>query len=280
MPFNASVAEEEEEAEYTGPLDLVPGAAWLPSFSSTRALAASMLGEDGYTLRATDDTELAFAYNASTGLIDASAIATWAAGHGGDAFLKIWNDHTVNAKSLTQATEATQPQWTPNSIAALPSMFGISSTVETSTGIEFTEADPLTVFIVVKFTDFPAQSMTADFRDGVTNSAGIFLFDSFGEMIIDAGPSNDWYVEQPTATGSYIFEWVVAADGSMTLLINGTEPTMNTDTLIPIPTMTAMLTLQPRAPTFEYIAAKQTFSAPQKTAIRQNLATYYGITLP
>ena len=99
---------------YEGPLDLVPGAVVA---YSVRALSASLLGQNIFRLRRTsDDAEMDFAADATTGEAPVASITTFLGGNEGR--IVTWYDQSGNNSHLTQSTKSVQPVYNssgPNS---------------------------------------------------------------------------------------------------------------------------------------------------------------------
>lgn len=90
---------------FTGPLDKVPGADWVGAWSTARAMAASMLGQPGGTIRKLDgvtNPEQSFSYGAVDGAMPAASITTFIDGNPGAQ--TVLNDNSGSGVNLTASS--------------------------------------------------------------------------------------------------------------------------------------------------------------------------------
>lgn len=284
---------------YTGPLDLVPGADWM-AYSEARALASSMLGENGYTLRATDDAELAYAYDAVTGEIDGAAITAWKNFHGNRAYHKELYDHGGSV-TLSQATKAKQPEWLASQINSKPSIsFNASAThnlfsagdVTWSTGAAY-------VLAVINLTDDGVSSNNMfGVVEGDYDKWLLFFLSSLGS---NAGQFYDELNDGTNAAGGTV-DSVASSVGTLVLIeagwqfgewfltINGVNITQGASLDVGgvVGVIVGKLCFGCAVPDEggglnglcpELLLKKSIPTAPQRSTLRTDIATYYGITL-
>jgi hypothetical protein len=92
---------------YTGPLDIVAGA--VVAYGQ-RALSAAKRGSALYTIRrSSDNTTQSFSSDATTGAAPTASITSFIGA--GNGYVTTWNDQSGNGKDTTQSTTAQQPRW-------------------------------------------------------------------------------------------------------------------------------------------------------------------------
>lgn len=160
-----------EGGGYEGPLDLVPGAGWMSASSTIRALSASMLGLNGYTLRRSSDNAIAsYTYDGITGEIDQSEISAWKGA--GQAFFSAVYDHSGNGIDIVQETAVSQPEWLETGLGNKP-VIGSAGLATLQSVVEGNFPDgAVTVFFISKG--------PAEFSFGFNN----------GEISVTATPEN------------------------------------------------------------------------------------------
>ena len=266
---------------YTGPLDIYStGVA--AAYSSARALSSAMLGQNGYTLTATDATDLAFAYNASTGEIDSAAITTWKNAHGGDAYGKVINDHSGNTVNLAPSSDLQRGKWIANgqgSKAAFTDQGGGGIISYLSALDAVINGGQATLFMVAK----------SPVSCGLTGEDDYLFLKGGSEAYIDflAGANNAGG-DYPglISDASYKLIDVTVEFGNNSYIVDGTELTENNDydsgtTLGNISEPASLDGASDETGAIqEVIIYAGILSAPNRLAIRQNISTYYGITLP
>lgn len=288
---------------YTAPLDLVPGAT--VGYSTARALSAAMLGQDAYTLRRdSDDAELAFAFDATTGEIDAAAVTTWKGG--GDAFFKQFNDHSGNNKNFVQATNMEQPPWAASTINSKPGIDASGNGVCMETSATINYGGEWTIFIVAKYSSVEFNQFGVIL--GINGGSGVDWFSAdnqqsggggmgsegkFGALVY---PSGGAYAEcytqnsvQSTLEDAFLGEIVFSASEDGQVLLNGVSQTVTNDRDGVFAAFDANLGLLSNSPDggggfwglfCELLIYPSLLSSGDRTTIRQNIATYYNITLP
>lgn len=281
-----------EEPSYTGPLDLVPGAsfAW-----SQQALAAAFtdpavrlilddVGESEQDFAPTDNHSVSI-----------SAVNTF---KGADnAFVKGCYDQTGNGydvENFFATVETNPPGWAVIGASPHPAMgprasagiivypLGRDSAPNLSGGatiflVMYKSAD------VLDNTLHPIQAydsgFSANWQIGVGNEY----------LQLQVSEAVDWRATAD-ATGLHILEWVVDAAGEVTILMDGVDMSATPDGVVtPLPaTATGILEQEILANTalgpvttaiYAAICWPGALSAPNRLAVRQNIAAYYGITL-
>lgn len=267
---------------YTGPLDLVPGA--VVAYSSARALSAAMCGQNGYTLYAVDTTELAFAYNASTGEIDSAAISTWIAAHGAAASVKRLEDHSGNGLDLTSGGVVAYPQWYANVQNSKP---GLGDGDENagqivSDGIaEVALANgAYTVFMVFKGnTSFQITDPDTSSYAGVSPTHNGAAGSLFAEVPTNYAGGTD---DSTLANAVHVLDgaWQF---GSRSMRINGAARTLISDdsggALGSFTGYADFYIASADDRLIEVIMYPMLLSDGNRTTIRQNIATFFNITL-
>lgn len=129
--------------EYEGPLDIVSNA--VVAFGQ-RAMSAADRGQAVYTIREDDgDTTQAFNSDATTGEVDTAAITTFL--DGADGFITSWVNKGSSATNAVQATTSLQPQWVVVGDNPAISFDGVDDYLLTAGDVSVT--DEWTVFAVV-----------------------------------------------------------------------------------------------------------------------------------
>lgn len=268
---------------YTGPLDLVPGAY---CYSAKRALGSSMLGENGYTVQKLDgagEPTQTFAYNAVTGEIDSAAITSFLDGEDGgitEAF-----DHGDSVDVL-EVTQARNPKWTiSSSIPRFTFTFADANILISANPAAFT--GEFTFFAVLTTTEAEVENLQLF---DVGNAINITVRGSLGGIVFGQieGASffagGDW--EPTTWTGLRLIEMVVAFE-NLSLKNNGADVTLTGDDSDGDPGNVSGVfefgggdgASSWSGDIVEMLVYPSLLTAPQRTAIRENIATYYGITL-
>lgn len=302
----------EEDGEYVGPLDLVPGA--VVAYGQ-RALSAAKRGTALYTIREDDgDTTQSFSSDATTGDTPVSAITAFLDGATG--FVSIWNDQSGNNSHVVQpfplGEYMGQPSWIADATNSKPGIAFDHASYQflaTETDVSLPNGT-YTVFAVIKLVDplqLGAAALTIvgiNFNNSVEN-VGDFVF----MLEQDAPPStnarytiraysND-YEHGMGYNSSYIsipFEAYLLLDSAVgpfsnSMIKNGTVITPLTDVSFDtgvVDTLVSKLAIGADDASYSNIFSGQIMevllyssilSAANRLAIRQNMATYYGITL-
>lgn len=262
-----------EGSEYTGPLDLVPGA--IVALGS-RALTSAWLGQNIFRLRRdSDDAEQNFAADATTGEAPAAAIAAFIGA--GDGFLVTMYDQSGNGYDFSEATAAAQPLYTANLSGGKPGFTTHGgSLVEGPTTIPFPNG--ACSFIALTNTD------NTQFQ-GNTNDGGycnVNIIDGGDRLfqLSDADGSNYAQgVYTPSATGLKVVDCGFQI-GTRSYYINGVAQTVadgdsGTLTGITLDSDTSVRTSGGFAEMLLYNTLK---SPADRQPGRENMMTFYGIS--
>lgn len=270
--------------DYVGPLDLVPGA--LVAYSTARALSATKRGSALFTLREDGgDTTQAFSTNATTGLLDASAITTFLDGEAGS--YAALNDQSSNGLHLAQTDASKQPVFEAAANGGFAGMDFPSGEVVynmESTATVDSPSPGMTVFMVVR------GSMLMLLQDDPGHDYGYFVAGGLANFNIY---DND---NENTAGGDYAGEvsdaaWhvieITCAFGDNVFMVDGVASDENNDMdsggapgsrLALLALIEGSITRPSKFQ--EGLIYDGIVSVPNRLAIRQNIATFYGITLP
>lgn len=308
--LEVAVSEEEIEAEagYTGPLDLVSGA--IVAYGQ-RALSSAKRGSALYTIRrSSDDTTQSFSSDGTTGDAPIALISAFIGG--GDGFVSTWVDQSGNSNNVVQATAARQPEWVSSTLNSKPGLeftAGSHHWLGTSGNVA-TVAGATTVFCVVKATvngdtNLSIAGINGDEFVGTDGPSWGFFLSPDGEEVHTAfrvnfyGDELDYesFMQYETNFATdfdqyYLIEHKLSADG-VTVMHNGTAYTVSTPTFsdigniefqFGIGTLDVAESADHSAPNFngqiiEYIHYPSVLSNEDCTLIRQNIASYYGITI-
>ncbi len=262
---------------YTGPLDIVPGA--VVAYGQ-RALSAAKLGTALYTIRRdSDDTTQSFNSDAVTGDAPVASIQSFIGG--GSGFASVWNDQSGNTNNVTQATSANQPIWEANEINSKPALSFDSNVGEltlATTGDLVFPNGAMTIFMVI--------AGDAQFHARTDSGPNIDFESSVAANNDMADGVNEAYNEYNNALDDTLYAlWETAWDmDSSKMLVNGTELSRTSEFHdgTAVGSITAQLTLKGfNGYTYhvELIAYTSILSDANRLAIRQNIASYYGITL-
>lgn len=292
-PWPVVVIGGEEEPEYEGPLDIVPGA--VVAYGQ-RALSSALRGQPLYTIREdAADAEQIFNSDAVTGAAPVAAITTFLDGASG--FVATWNDQSGNDYDASKIA-ADQPAW---AIVGANSKPGAGGSSGSGLGGALLRADPVS---------FPGGALTAfgciylaAADDTHLGYPWIFSKDddwvgpavSSASTDIEIGDDPDftqWDQDTPAnMVGLHVVEWIVDAGGDASLYIDGVlqDLTLSDGSALAAPAMVGgVFEVQwPRDGSNvghsyyqEIIVHAAELSAPNRLAIRQNIAAYYGISLP
>lgn len=276
-------------ASYEGPLDLVPGA--VVAYSAARALSAAWIGQELFTLRrASDNATLAFAAEAN-GSLDIAAVIAWAAG---DAFGEEWNDQSGGGFDVYQTDDpGLQPQWIANAGNSLPAF----SFVRASSQYMYTEP-PCPVFangavsfiaVIGNVTQGSTQGIFGTNGDaGDYNTVGFLNTNKPVLDMLDGANEAGGRFAVTALSGIQILDGVWEF-GSRSLRLNGTALTL--DVSFDAGGAVASIPSLPNDSNFSvgssdnignwdgYIIELICYGTVLPDAVRQNIATYYGITL-
>lgn len=290
LNMDGTLAEDEGGGEeYEGPLDLVPGA--FAAYAAPFALRAAMLGQDYLSVTkdptGTPSTEV-FALDAVTGLAPTAAIDAFL-GEDGSACGGVY-DHGTNGLNLTAAGIA-PPVWSSDGVESKPAFAArgvVQGRVENIGNYDWSEGDPVHIFIVATMQDGASGSHGIRFRDSNNQDTG-FVFDLTGGVPTISVFNPALFVSGvfPGVFGTHIYECAIDAAGVMTGRVDGVSQviTQEGDPEMPIPafvdgeialtfTTTGSQSLTSAAIVYKGI------SAGDATLVREWLATAFGITLP
>jgi hypothetical protein len=280
---------EAEESDYTGPLDLVPGA--VVAYSS-RAMAAAWVG-NAIAVRKDGGSTVNFT-TATNNRVDVAAVVAHLDGSSG--FLPTWFDQSGNGKNGTQVTEANQLAWNttgPNSSPSFVSS-GIVGQYLTTAAINLA-AGAYTFFWVGKRSGANGPIF---FNFGDDYSAYVQATYSGGEpggnIVLDAESDNGNDVagcstDPITGADSYHLIDCAWESGSQNVRKNGQTVAIfsDNDSGGAVAAMNESLIIGSdqgfsAAPGefVELIIYNSLLSDADRLLVRQNIATYYGITLP
>jgi hypothetical protein len=275
---------------YTGPLDLVPGAVVAYSM---RAMTAGSTANAIRVRRSSDDAEQSFAL--VNNAVDTASVATFLGGS--DPFVRTWFDLSGNSKDAGQATAANQPSWVssgPNSKPSIswPAGPAVEKWLTTATDVTLPDG-AYTVFVVMKGPDDGGHIFSVATDDDSSyvelsaNNSGVFTYEAN-----DAANTGNVAkgVTDAVAFQTYGLADVAWQFGSRNFRWNGaTVSSTNNDSGGAIPEIAYLLTIggirQPVSGDFdgeivELLIYNGIMSDGNRLLLRQNIATYYGITLP
>jgi len=275
-------------SSYTGPLDIVPGA--VVAYGQ-RALSAAKRGTALYTLREdAGDTTQSFNSDAVTG--DAPVAAITAFLNGANGFVTMWNDQSENGTDASQATAVNQPGWIaagPNAHPAIEGAAGAFSLLETSLGTG--EINQWTSFHVIRYNGSDARRVLN--ASSLTTSAYIAAY-IYADLSIDFDASDDsgthemYDITAAAAVSENVYHIIeyTAETGSLAIYIDGELQTLIgpfgdmvfgplSNLILGIDVLASNVSLT----RVEDIGYPLILSGPDRLAIRQNIASCYGITL-
>jgi hypothetical protein len=268
-----------------GPLDIVAGAVFA---YGQRALAIAKLGSAVYTIeRDSDSTTQSFNSDLVTGAAPVAAISSFIGA--GNGFLAEWNDQGPNGYNALQTDPTQQSQWIASLANGFPGFTGVvatgagssvpSQTISLANGAAtvFLVSGPDTeVFLTAGGSGYidlymgrsVSHGPYIDLFDG-TNEAGGMYSPFSGVHVIDAAwqfGSADFRVDGVSQTQQSSFDSGGAlsnpvVNGTLTLFIDYNAAASINDVCL------------------EILVYNSILSGANRTAIRQNIAAYYGITL-
>lgn len=261
-------------SDYEGPLDLVGSAVVAYGM---RAISSAWLGENIFRVRrSSDDAELDFPADASTGEAPVAAITAWLDGANGAVI--VLYDQSGNGRDLNVESSVGYAL-SLSSQGSRPSVVGGSSVGLWSTQTVDFAALAFTEFWLVK------GDPSNDFYDGAGGIIGLSAGSAaYTDIEVDGSNYvfNDYSGQIDDA---YHLIDAVFDDSDSSLAADGVElaPTPDTSGTIAAPINNCLVrtSLSSSAKEFqEWIVWNSLVSAPDRLAIRQNIAAYYGITLP
>lgn len=260
---------------YEGPLDLVPGA--VVAYSATRALSAARRGSPLYTIEKNGADPTIFNADASDGAAPIAAIEAFLGED--DGTVTIWNDQSGN--DLDLLSQGSSPGWEAGVINDLPGVVDFESTgfLTSDPGTVTVDFNEATVFMVCK-------GATQFFLGNWASSLEKVTFSLVSGLSVRLTVNADTLGEDFTANPASV------ALFDAFLELNATVAARNGTALVGLG-----LTNTPITPDFtdavvldlassggggkicEVIVYGSKLTDPQRLAIRQNIAAYYGIAL-
>ena len=256
--------------EYEGPLDLVPGAI---VFYAQRAAIAGQIANAVTISKTGDDTGQNFAL--SNNSVDLAAVSTYLSG--ADPFVKKLFDLSGNSRDQDQPVVESRSPWITNIANGKP---GLAPVGEYS--LEFAQnfdGAGATAFIVAK-----AEVKMQFGSGGATPAYVVFTSGqvAYADSISAAGVGRVDYVNVLSNDSLFIWEFVLTLGGSF-LLANGASVEQTAieeaGSVFPV-TVNNFSKIEVSGSLAEILVYPSVLSAGNRLAIRQNIAAYYGITLP
>ncbi len=280
-----------------GPLDLTSGA--IAAYSQ-RALSAAKRGTALFTLqRDSDNTTQSFNSDATTGDAPTSAISSWIGA--ANAVVTLWKDQSSGGKDVIPDSVGLAPPFLLSISGGRPGLDFPVGEGKYLNGGTITLADGLCIFLVSKWTTAAIGDAVGGFNTGGNTSYFNFdlqtngaspgalietdLFDSATSH--EAGSSFSWVRND---TSFHVFE-AVGQFGANSFLIDGAPLTPSTSNdfgaapsspvTVPFFIGTNSTSGNPFDGTMQELVIYQGVpSSATRTAIRRNMAAYYGITVP
>ena len=275
---------------YTGPLDLVAGA--VVAYGQ-RALSAAKLGTALYTIREdAGNTTQSFNSDAVTGDAPVAAINSFL--NGANGHIALWNDQSGGETDVI-ASGVNQPSWVTGTIPAISSS-GANQYLEGAV-VSLPSFSAITLFCVLSSGEGNRAISPIDFYSSgsgfLTLMCSPSITYSAGTVDFDTGSDDETH-----EAGNFVGEWlsnaspviveVVSSGGTPDIFVNGvllTAGPYGDGVFGPTGTITYIDIAQFGSGTDgstvrEEIIYNSALSAADRLAIRQNIATYYGITLP
>lgn len=279
--------------EYEGPLDIVAGA--FVAYSQ-RALSAAMRGEALYTIREdSGNTTQTFSSDATTGEAPVASINTFL--NGANGFVTTWKDQAGNGVDVSTALAGEQAHWIASAINSKPSLRGRTTTLTnmfSALNVDWSAGNAVTIFSL-QSSELGVLGAPVLGLYSADVSTGFELYSSGPALDVDyfgTGGYVEWDIDG-TRSGFKILEATISAAGAVTIYVNGEEQAVSASggADFPLEAITGgqiiiSLAQQAASPpegafskSTEHLMYASLLSAPQRLAIRQNIATYYGITL-
>lgn len=274
-------------SDYTGPLDLVPGANWQFAYG-VRALSAAKLGQNIFRLRRnSDNAEMNFAADATTGLAPVASIDAWRGV--ADGFLVTLYDQ-YGIKNVTQADQAKQPVWDSALNGGKGGFTSFGNFLVGASASTFGNA--ISAFVVARKTSggafFGANGgsgedwVTFDCVDDNRPQLRITDNNTFATLSIKANTS-----QSATLENTFVLDGAVGA-GAGSLSLNGVNIASTLFDESPLEEITTPVNALNNDSVnnqawygdwYEALCSGDVISAPNRTLIRADEATFYGITL-
>src|SRR5262245_52039270 len=287
---------------YEGPLDLVPGAV---AAYSLRAMIAGSTADAVTIRRSSDSTTQTFAL--SNNVVSQSAVSSFLGGSSG--FITAWKDLSGGGKHALADVQAEEPSWTPNVQNALPGIKFLApdsnnwNRLNTADRVNI-PSGAISVLIVAQRINTVAPQVNK-WLCGANNNESVE--DPYWEFGSFEGPTYSFRADiwsNPNQAGSLIGNPAIATTGSLHLLeaawqfgagaatIDGIDIGWpgNLDSNGAVGQVNQRLTVgsgdwasNPPQSWNGYIVELLVYptrlSSGDRTALRENIADYYGITI-
>ena len=262
---------------YEGPLDIVPGA--VVAYGQ-RALSSAKRGTALYTIRESGgDTTQSFSSDASTGEAPAAAVTTFL--NGNDGFGTVWMDQGTAEANVLQATANLQLEWLAGEVNTRPAFVwvGLDFKRMVSTATFDWNGGAATIFLVAKNNIQVLADSALEYVDlQVGTNNWISLSDNTGAV---AGGA--YTVDM----SSYRVIDCICETGLKNYKSNGANQTLDTDfdadgpiaNLEGLTMRVGKLSNEASGGIAEVLMYAEILTDQQRSDIRSNIATYYGITL-
>lgn len=276
-------------APYQGPLDLVPGA--LVAYSQ-RAMAAAWVSNAITIRRDSNDATQNFATTTANAVDPAAVSAFIGVGNG---FATAWKDQSGHVSDAVQATAAQQPQWIASTQGSKPGLRFVSNDGQflVTAGNVTIPTGECTIFAVIKHTDGNFGSFCG--MNNATGTPGFFVSltnsNAFNTAIVSAGPLQAGMQATNAPADAYALIDFALAFGTHALDFNGVSQSVTANDVGGAPASVAF----PLAvgdddgagfdtpwdgDIIELLVYPMLLSISARNDVRQNIADYYGITLP
>ena len=260
---------------YTGPLDINNTAVF--AVSAARALSAAKRGAAVYTIRrSSDDATQSFSSDAATGAVDATAISAFVGA--GNGFCPLWKDQSNSGADISASDPTVQFAWSGDAGNGLPALLGVAAGGELDSVVTVTVGQSMTFFSVSEYggADIVVSDGTATAEAADGPGASMDLYDGANDLFADYGNS--------------LPDEIAIWDGAIQLSAsdmkrNGVAVTRSEfDQPASINSISGVVSLflgiaDDTQVLAEALLFPGVLSDADRTAIRQNIATYYGLVL-
>lgn len=272
---------------YTAPLDIVSGA--VVAYSQ-RALGSAKLGSALYTIReGAGDTTQSFSADAVTGEAPVSDIQTFL--NSASGFITLWNDQGTTGANAAQATSSKQPEWTAGEVGGKPgNVFTHASLQYLASSLSATFNGSMTAFIVAQSTAPGNQLFGMNGSDNNGNGYVAIKADSLDYYtdsnnfeiggLFDLTPDTNYHLRDFVLVNAGTeYKLDNAALPENTVFDSGIPASISAPVAIGASDTTGSITNFWGGGIVEVIFYDGVLTTQQRDLIRQNIATYYGITL-
>lgn len=303
---------------YSGPLDIVSSDVIVAY--GNRAMGSGYLGSPLYDLGRTQDSTIeTFNCDNTSGDAPTTSIGTFTAAlGGGTAVLGTWYDQSGNGEDLLTGPNTPDfpqdgPYWNIVAASAKPGIGGfyIASMAtagwwDETGGISTSEGDSFTAMGVVYVDEadygggywmWLGDPNSAAYLGSLVwsgNEAGPGAFLDVEMQNEDTSDYTEGDVDSPPSSGLHIFEFTIDGSGNQAFWVDGVSQTLdasafNANSPFAMVAMSAGVRIYTPADYgngacssyyYELALWKAVLSSGDRTSIRENMASYYGITLP